>query len=504
MDDQNRKNNFFNTLIAVLLVISLGVGLFFMTDGVKAKNREISNSLAKELQVQGETAAVSAVSPVSRSLIKEDEETPGEEQGTAPEALTENAGDTGVALVTLPGSTQEGGGIVVLDVSSIVENVMPCVVAVTDNLEITSVYNPYNFFLQGRGQTQTEEKAASGSGVIIGASETELLILTNNHVIDNEGQSATYTVSSTGFSVQFIDGTVASAVTKGTDSQSDLAVLSVSMADLSAETRNAIRIAIVGNSDKVKVGQGVIAIGNALGYGQSVTTGIISALDRDVTTEDGITRREMQVDAAINPGNSGGGLFDANGKLIGINSAKSTATYSEGMGFAIPITSAEEIIEELMNMETIPAEEQGYLGVSGESVPDSYITSYGYPAGVSLTRVTAGSPAGLAGLQVYDIITAVDDRAVTTMTEMKRCVNNHRAGETVTLTIMRPDGRTFEEMQVCVTLVTYEEIEALASQNSGAEDPASLYEEGEAAPEEEDGEEYDNILDWLINELFGN
>ena len=351
----------------------------------------------------------------------------------------------------------------VTDVADLVEEVMPCVVSVTDNLKITSnpSYNPFSYFFGNSQQNEptTKETPASGSGIIIGQSDTELLIVTNNHVIDNSGNYTTYTVESTGVSVVFCDGSTADVTIKGTDSERDLAVLAVNLNDIPEETREQIRVAVVGSSDKIRVGNAVIAIGNALGYGQSVTLGIISAKERKVTFSDGSEQSLLQTDAAINPGNSGGGLFNMNGELIGINSAKYSNTDVEGMGFAIPLSDVSDIIEDLMNKETIAVEDQGYVGINGETIPDSYITNYGYPAGVSVTRIGEGSPAETAGLQIYDIITAVNGKEVSSMSELKSEINSYAAGETITLSVSRPDGRSFKEMTFEVTLVRYSDLQ---------------------------------------------
>jgi len=396
---------------------------------------------------------------------------------------------------------------VVLDVSEVVENVMPCVVAITDNLEYTgsNAYNPYNYYFGGSfGGSEKKESVASGSGVIIAEDDENLLIVTNNHVVSNEGTYSYYTVSSTGLTVQFVDGSTADASVKGTDSDADLAVITVKLSDISDETMQAIRIAAIGNSDDVKVGSGVIAIGNAMGYGQSVTTGIISAKDREVTIN-GITRNLMQTDAAINPGNSGGGLFNSKGELIGINSAKSVDTSVEGMGFAIPITSAEDIIEGLMNHVEIAEEDQGYLGINGETVPSTYIEQYGYPKGVSVTRIAEGSPAEEAGLQIYDIITEVNGRKVETMASLKNQVNSYEAGTTITLSVSRPEGRGFKEIEVEAKLVRYSDIQGSA----GAPATQAPEEESKESGDGQQGDDWqhegdgdiDSFFDWLFERL---
>ena len=357
-------------------------------------------------------------------------------------------------------SSSSDGGFVTMDVSGIVAEVQPSVVAITDSLQYTTYYS--NFFGQTQGQTQ--EATASGSGVIIGKNDTELLIVTNNHVVSNsEGSETTYSqykVESVGLTVEFDDGSTGDAYVKGTDEQMDLAVIAVNLDSISAETLNKIKIANVGDSDNCQVGNGVIAIGNALGYGQSTTVGYISALDRTVTTEDGFSKQVIQVDAAINPGNSGGGLFNTKGELIGINSAKIAQEDVEGVGYAIPISDAEDIINELMNMTPVAEGEEGYLGVVGVSVPDQLVQGYGYPAGASINQITEGSPAAEAGLRVYDIITAVNGKQITSFEQLQKVIHGYPAGETVELTVMRAsNGNEFEETKISVTLAHKEDVQ---------------------------------------------
>ena len=424
-------------LSAVLIGTAVYTAIVLGRTKIAGLNTEshIQSTKSSSVQLEKPTSAENT-SSVSRDLKTADNEI---------ETITQNAAST------------------VIDVADLVEEVMPCVVSVTDNLKITSnpSYNPFSYFFGYSQQNQptTKEEAASGSGIIIGQSDTELLIVTNNHVIDNSGNYTSYTVESAGVSVVFCDGTTADVTIKGTDSERDLAVLSVDLGTISDETKEQIRIAVVGSSDKIRVGNSVIAIGNALGYGQSVTLGIISAKERKVTFSDGSSQSLLQTDAAINPGNSGGGLFNMNGELIGINSAKYSNTDVEGMGFAIPLSDVSDIIEDLMNKETIAAEDQGYVGINGETIPDSYIANYGYPAGVSVTRIGEGSPAETAGLQIYDIITAVDGKEVSSMSELKAEIQSHAAGETITLSVSRPDGRSFKEMTFEVTLVRYSDLQ---------------------------------------------
>ena len=440
-----KKRHVGRTLLIVLasLILTAVIGAFVYI-GIRYVNT---------LKNGGEPDKNIADAEIAPSEIEAVQEAAKEEKKTA--SLTH--GDIG--------TTDLSGTVVAYDVSEIVEKLMPSVVAITDNLEVSTRSNPYNFYFGGRSsyEPSTKETSASGSGVIISQNEDELLIVTNNHVVDNEGNYTSYSVASKGLTVAFSDGSTADAVVKGTDSELDLAVISVSLKDLTQETKDTIRIALIGSSDDIKVGSGVIAIGNALGYGQSVTTGIVSAKDREVTVEDN-TRYLLQTDAAINPGNSGGGLFNMQGELIGINCAKYEDTAVEGIGFAIPVSSTEDIIEDLMNKTVIAEEDQGYIGINGETVPATYINNYGYPSGVSVTRIGKGTPAEEAGLQIYDIITKINGKKVATMEALKKQINSYMAGETITLTVMRPEGRSFAELEVEATLVRYADIEALSKE----------------------------------------
>lgn len=343
-------------------------------------------------------------------------------------------------------STDTSNGAVFLDVSGVVDKVMPSVVCLTVNLE----YESNNMFWG----SSTQSSSASGSGVIIGESEEELLIVTNNHVISDDEQTYYYTVNTTALVVTFCDGSTAEAYVKGTDAEKDLAVIAISMEDLSEETKSAIQVATIGDSDAAKVGNGVIAIGNALGYGQSCTVGYISALNRDITFSDGTTRTLMQVDAAINPGNSGGGLFDIYGNLIGINESKNISENAEGIGYAIPISSVEDILTELMN--TVPRtayddDEKGYLGIQGSDVPSAYVSA-GYPSGAIVLQIFEDGGAAQSDLQLQDIITKINDVEITSMTALMEELSYYRSGETVILEVERIYGNKFQTVQVEVTL----------------------------------------------------
>ncbi|MBR5577676.1 MAG: trypsin-like peptidase domain-containing protein [Lachnospiraceae bacterium] len=325
---------------------------------------------------------------------------------------------------------------VITDVTNVVEAVMPSVVSITNTSIVTQSF---------WGQQFTSENASSGSGFIVGENENELLIVTNNHVITD----------STELKVQFIDESVATAKIKGADSNMDLAVLAVPLEQLEQKTREVISIAVLGDSESLKVGEPAIAIGNALGYGQSVTTGVISALNRQIMVEDGTTVGSLiQTDAAINPGNSGGALLNVNGEVVGINSNKMGGNAIEGMGYAIPISKAKPIIEELMSRETrdkVAQERKGYLGISGLDVTSEVSKMYGMPLGVYVAQVYEGG-AAKAGMLKGDIITAFDGNTVTTMEELQEYLEYYEIGSTVLVTIERPTAGGYIEQTLLVSL----------------------------------------------------
>ena len=326
---------------------------------------------------------------------------------------------------------------VVTDVTNVVEEVMPSVVSITNTSVITQSF---------WGQQFQSENQSSGSGIIVGENATELLIVTNNHVISD----------STELKVQFIDGSVADAKVKGTDVNMDLAVIAVALNSLENTTISNISIAVLGDSESLKVGEPAIAIGNALGYGQSVTTGVISALNRQIAmSEDGSTSGTLiQTDAAINPGNSGGALLNVRGEVVGINSNKIGGNAIEGMGYAIPISNAKPIIEELMNRETkdkVDVAKKGYLGISGLNVTIDVSTMYGMPEGVYVAQVYQGG-AYEAGIMKGDIITAFDGSSVRTMEDLQGYLEYYEIGEKVLVTIQRPNAGGYVEQQIWVTL----------------------------------------------------
>lgn len=321
------------------------------------------------------------------------------------------------------------------DISTIVENAMPSIVSITN----MSVQKVQSFF----GSYQEVPSESAGSGIIIGQNDSELLVVTNNHVVEN---SETLTVT-------FCNDESVEAAVKGTDSARDLAVVAVPLDSIPDDTMNQIKTAVIGDSDSLKVGEPAVAIGNALGYGQSVTTGIISAKERTI---DGYDGDYIQTDAAINPGNSGGALLNINGELIGINSAKISDSTVEGMGFAIPISDVSDIIENLMNKETrtkVDEDEQGYLGIKGYDVNETGAQMYNMPTGVYIAEVTEGGAAEKAGLSKGTIITEFDGSSVSSMDSLKGQMAYYKAGETVTITVQVPENNgEYTESKVEVTL----------------------------------------------------
>lgn len=323
------------------------------------------------------------------------------------------------------------------DVSGIVERAMPFVVAINGTTKLKT----YSWF----GESREIESPSSGSGIIIGKNDEELLIVTNNHVV-NDANS---------LSVVFIDEESVAASVKGGDSESDVAIIAVKISDIKEETLNQIDIATIGDSDALKVGQGVIAIGNALGYGQSVTVGYVSALNRDVETREGIIKNLLQTDAAINPGNSGGALLNMEGEVIGINSAKYSAKEVEGMGYAIPISAIRDIITELSNKKTrvvVDEENQGYLGIQGQNIDAETAQLYDMPKGIYVYKIVEGGAASESELQEKDVILKLNGQSVRTMEDLKKELSYYSGGEEVLLTIKRLEGSEYKEREVEITL----------------------------------------------------
>lgn len=321
------------------------------------------------------------------------------------------------------------------DVADVTESVMPSVVSIV-NLSVQEVQN---FFFGG---TTKYESQSSGSGIIIGQNDAELLLVTNNHVIEG---SKTLTVT-------FKDGKSLEAQIKGTDSDLDLAILSVPLNNIESSTMETIKVATLGDSDALRVGEPAIAIGNALGYGQSVTAGIVSALNCTIESYEG---KLIQTDAAINPGNSGGALLNANGEVIGINTAKVSDEQVEGMGYAIPISDVVDILNELMNKETrtkVPESARGTIGIKGFTVTSDASQYYNMPEGVYVSEVVEGGSAEKAGLPVNSIITKIEGNSVDTMEELQEELQYYRAGDTVELTIQVQDRGGYVKEEIKVTL----------------------------------------------------
>ena len=374
-----------------------------------------------------------------------------------------------------------------LDVSDIVEETMPSIVSITTK-SVEEVQSYYGMFGQyGAYSPEQREVQGSGSGIIIGKNDTELLIATNYHVVDGAET----------LSVGFCDSTACEAKVKGYDSEKDLAVVAVSLDDIDSDTMDAISIATIGNSDNPKVGEQVVAIGNALGYGQSVTTGIVSAKNRQLNSDDTVGDYDsdsnsatnlIQTDAAINPGNSGGALLNMNGEVVGINSAKLASTEVEGIGYAIAISDVTDTIESLMNEETRDkVEDHGVLGITVQTVDSAVTEAYGVPEGVLVREVTEGGAADDDGIEARSIITKFAGKTVTTKEQLVDFLSYYEPGEDVELTIEVPDGKEYKEETVTVTLGKSEDTQNADSKDSQNQDGAT----------DEDG----NLLeDWQNNE----
>ena len=330
-----------------------------------------------------------------------------------------------------------------LDVSAIVEKAMPSVVAI----DVKGEQKVSDIF----GRTASYQTSGAGSGIIIGENEEEYLIVTNNHVIEN----------TTSVKVQFIDGKSVDAEMKGTDAGKDVAVIAVKKSDVPEETKSKIAIAEIGSSDDLTVGQGVVAIGNALGYGQSVTVGYVSAKGRSITAQDSSTGESttvenlLQTDAAINPGNSGGALLNMQGQVIGINESKSVDTKVEGMGYAIPISSVTELINTLSLQKTrgtVDEANRGYIGFRGQNVDNEAAKKFNMPVGIFVYKILDGGAAAESELQENDIITKFEGQSVSSIEELKDKLTRYEQGETVTLTVKRPGNKGYEEKEISITL----------------------------------------------------
>ena len=421
-----------------------------MTGGKNAE--EEKNEAAAEEQQKEEAPAADQKEPDTKDASSESkQETPAAAEPTAP-AQQQASGNT-----DNEGIKNEAGLIIAdsetpdTELTKVVDKVMPSIV---------SVYNDFTEEVQNfYGQTFTRQGESTGSGIIIGKTDSELLIVTNNHVVEGADH----------LRVLFIDQETCDAEIKGTDPSNDLAVIAVSLSNIKDTTQNQIKVATLGNSDTLKIGEDVIAIGNALGYGQSVTTGIVSANNREIN-DDTITGTFIQTDAAINPGNSGGALVNINGYVIGINSSKIGGNAVEGMGFAIPISRAIPIIEELMSHETlskVDESEQGTIGISGATVTSDVAKAYKMPQGVYVAQIIENGGAANSDLREGDIITAIDGQTVTSMEELQKRLQYYKAGTEVTLTVQRQDGMgSYAEAAAKVTLGTRESLQNANSQDN--------------------------------------
>ncbi|MCR5508509.1 MAG: trypsin-like peptidase domain-containing protein [Lachnospiraceae bacterium] len=371
-----------------------------------------------------------AVSGTAEETVDEDEKEAEEEVEDKKAEDKEEKASTLPVATTLSSEGRQ-------DVATVAANAMPSIVSITNK----SVQEVRSFF---GGAIHSYESESEGSGIIVGENDDELLLVTNNHVVEGSKE----------LSVCFIDNEVCEAVVKGTDPDNDLAVIAVKISDIKKSTMDKIAVAKLGDSDELVIGEQVVAIGNALGYGQSVTTGIVSALERNVDIDD-IAKDLIQTDAAINPGNSGGALLNMKGEVVGINSAKLASAQIEGMGYAIPISTATPVIEELMNRETrelVDAKDASYIGISGVSVSKEISETYDIPTGVYVSEVPKDGPADKAGIVKGDVIKKFDGISVSSINDIKEQLKYYKAGEKVEVMVMRSNGSEYKEVNVTVTL----------------------------------------------------
>ena len=409
----------------------------------KAAADNAGNEQQAQQQADNDAAAQQQTDNDAAAQQQADNDAAAQQQSEASTASTETLQNE-AGLIIADAATPDTG------LTKVVDQVMPSIV---------SVYNDFTEEVQNfYGQTFTRQGESTGSGIIIGKTDTELLIVTNNHVVEGADN----------LRVLFIDQETCDAELKGTNPSNDLAVIAVPLDNLKETTQSMIRVATLGNSDNLKIGEDVIAIGNALGYGQSVTTGIVSAINREISDET-ITGTFIQTDAAINPGNSGGALVNINGHVIGINSSKIGGSTVEGMGFAIPISRAIPIIEELMSRDTltkVDENERGTIGISGATVTSDVSKAYNMPKGVYVSQILENGGAAGSDLREGDIITALNGQEITSMEDLQKQLAYYKAGTEVTLTVQRQDGNgSYAETSVKVTLGTRESIQSQGQQN---------------------------------------
>ena len=472
-----RGKGFLAVVLAIIFGVCLGAGFWgvhhYLGDSSESAESTVADAGEKsateadgEAETEKEEAAEAAPSEAEQEEAAPQTEAEsgqpaaGQEEAAAPQENTAGAEQAGTSDNTDTAGVQNEAGLVIADTETpdteltrVVDKVMPSIV---------SVYNDFTEEVQTfYGETFTRQGESTGSGIIIGKTDDELLIVTNNHVVDGADH----------LRVLFIDQETCDAGIKGTDPSNDLAVIAVPLSSIKDTTSSQIKVATLGNSDNLKIGETAIAIGNALGYGQSVTTGIVSAANREFN--DGtITGTFIQTDAAINPGNSGGALVNIYGNVIGINSSKIGGDTVEGMGFAIPISRAIPIIERLMSRDTltkVDEAEQGTIGISGATVTSDVAAAYGMPRGVYVAEILQNGGAANSELREGDIITGINDQTVSSMEELQRLLQYYKAGTEVTLNVQRQDGQgSYSETTVKVTLGTKASLKSAEDNANGA------------------------------------
>ena len=466
-------------IIAAVVVAALAVGGLVggasYAIGNYFNNHNISAAMidSKTEEAQPETQIGVAEAPTEAAAAEnqttaQDAAVSGESVAAANTGTSENTAAEDAQIETAASGESVAATVKALDVTQVVDVAMPSVVAITTTQIYEDYssggYSPFYYYFYGYGgqggsQGGQYTVTGAGSGIIIGDDGTELWIVTNNHVVED---AETLTVS-------FIDDTTAEAYVKGTDPNNDLAVVGIKLENLSDSTKQSIKAIQMGDSDTLKLGETVIAIGNALGLGQSVSTGVVSAVNREITTSEGTTLTTIQTDAAINPGNSGGALLDAAGQLIGINVAKDSETEVEGMGYAIPISSAKSIIEKLTSMsprEAVSEDQYPYMGVQLQDLDSTAIQYYNMPAGILVYSVGEDTPAAKAGMLNQDIITAFNGVSVTSYDQLTTQLQYYAGGTTVTVTVMRLENGTYVEHELTMTLGLRSEYDTSSQQNN--------------------------------------
>ena len=482
-----RGKGFLAVVLAIIFGVCVGAGAwgvhhYLGNSSASAESVAADAGEKKSAAVDGEKNEEEKIAEPEQAQPSQEQPAESAQEEAAPEQQDNSAPAEAAAAESEENtagteSVVNEAGLVISDtptpdneLTQVVDKVMPSIVSVYNNFtqEIHTFY----------GETFTQEGESTGSGIIIGKTDTELLIVTNNHVVEGTDN----------LRVLFIDQETCDAEIKGTDPSNDLAVIAVPIANIKDSTMDSIKVATLGNSDKLKIGETVIAIGNALGYGQSVTTGVVSANNREIN-DDTITGTFIQTDAAINPGNSGGALVNINGLVIGINSSKIGGDTVEGMGFAIPISRAIPIIENLMSRETlskVDENEQGAIGISGATVTADVAAAYNMPQGVYVANIIENSGAANSDLREGDIITAINAQTVSSMEELHNQLQYYKAGTEVTLTVQRrSDDGTYKETEVKVTLGSKDTIQQNDAQNG---QPGQDPQNGQEGPDGQNGQ----------------